>query len=208
MIIRAKHHVFIYPFFRWYSRRIINRHFEQVVLKGEFLDQRKSVLLVSNHVSWWDGFWAMYLNLEIFKRKFHFMMLKNQLLKYWYFNYSGGYSIEPDSRSALESIDYTAGLLSNSGNLVLIFPQGKLESMHRQNFTFRKGIERILERTGKETIQIVFLVNITEYLSKQKPTLYQYIEEYSGAGTSVSEIQEHYNVFCRSCFEHHLKMEE
>jgi 1-acyl-sn-glycerol-3-phosphate acyltransferase len=208
MIIKARHHAFIYPFFQWYSRRIIKRHFDQVIIHGEFNNCNQPVLLVSNHTSWWDGFWAMYLNLELFKRKFHFMMLKSQLHKYWYFNFSGGYSVEQKSRSALESIDYTVELLSQSDNLVLMFPQGKLQSMHRQNFEFQKGIERIVEKAGRNNIQLVFLVNITEYLSKQRPALHQYVMEYTGSSSSVDEIQLHYNDFCRQCFEQHYKMEE
>lgn len=208
MIIKARHHTFIYPFFQWYSRWIIKRNFDRVIIHGEFVDRDLSVLLVSNHISWWDGFWSMYLNLELFKRKFHFMMLKNQLRKYWYFNFSGGYSVEQNSRSALESIDYTIELLSHSENLVLMFPQGKLQSMHRQSFEFRKGIERIVEKVGRNNIQLVFLVNITEYLSRQKPTLHQYIMEYAGNSSSVEDLQFYYNVFCQKCFEQHFNMEE
>lgn len=208
MIIKARHHLFIYPFFQWYSRWIIKRHFDRVIIHGEFNNRKLPVLLVSNHTSWWDGFWVMYLNLELFKRKLHFMMLKHQLRKYWYFNLSGGYSVEHNSRSALESIDYTVELLSQPENLVLMFPQGKLQSMHRRSFEFQKGIEKIVEKAGRNNIQLYFLVNITEYLSKQKPTLHQYVKEYTGNSALVDDIQLHYNEFCRQCFELHHNMEE
>ena len=72
-------------------------------------------------------------------------MLEEQLKKNWFFQYTGGYSIKKSTRSVVESLNYTAELLENNKNLVLMFPQGKIQSMHRSEFVFEKGIERILK---------------------------------------------------------------
>ena len=67
MILKAQHHTIVYPFFRWFSCWYTQRHFHQVIIKGDYDNQGKGVLLVANHISWWDGFWAVYLNETVFR---------------------------------------------------------------------------------------------------------------------------------------------
>lgn len=198
MILKAKHHWFIHPFFKWYAVWKTERHFKPVELIGEFTDRNLPIILLANHISWWDGFWAMYLNLKILRRKFHFMMLESQLRKYWFFNYTGGYSINKQSKSLVESLQYTAGLIERHENMVLVFPQGELESIHLQTFSFEKGIERILKnKQGK--LQLVFMANLTDYFSKPKEGLYIYFTEYASDDFSLSGIESAYNRFYANC---------
>ncbi len=191
MIIKAKHHFFIYPFFKYYAVKIINKHFENIQIIGSIKEQNLPVLLISNHVSWWDGFWAMYLNLKILKRKFHFMMLEKQLRKFWFFNYSGGFSINNHSKSIIETLDYTAQLLENKENMVLIFPQGKINSMHNQEIVFQKGIDRVLKKINQK-IQIIFVANLIDYFSNKKPSIYMYLSEFEYETFNFSDMQNAY----------------
>ena len=200
MILKAKHHSFIYPFFKQYTLWKMKRSFSTVEIIGKINDKDLPVLLISNHISWWDGFWAMYLNLKLFKRKFHFMMLEDQLRKYWFFNYSGGYSVNKKTRTIIETIDYTAELLGNKENMVLIFPQGEIQSLHRQEFIFEKGVESILKRVENK-IQIIFVANLIDYFSTPKPGIYHYIKEYSGENYHLTQIEVQYNQFYRECLE-------
>ncbi len=194
MILRAKHNFVIYPFFKRYALWIIRRSFSKVQILGSLNDKNKPVLLISNHISWWDGFWAMYLNRYILKRRFHFMMLEEQLRKFWFFNYAGGFSVKKNTRSMVESLNYTAELLNDSKNMVLMFPQGEIESMHQQNFVFEKGIERVLE--GKDNkVQIVFMANLVDYFSQPKPCINIYIQEYSDQPLNFEAIEKSYNQF-------------
>ncbi|NLZ95309.1 MAG: glycerol acyltransferase [Bacteroidales bacterium] len=196
MIIKAKHHFVIHPIFKLFSRVMINSHFSQVSVIGNVnVTSNRSILLLSNHSSWWDGFWQLYLNMRMFKKKFHFMMLEEQLRKHWYFNYTGGFSVKKSARSAVETIQYSARLLSHPNNLVLMFPQGKVESIHKHSINFEKGIEKILERTNRENVQIVFLVNSIDYFINRKPILHQYIKEYSGESINYLKIEQRYNAF-------------
>ncbi len=196
MIIEAKHHCVIHPIFKLFSRVMINRHFSQVVVVGNVdVKNDRSILLLSNHTSWWDGFWQLYLNMRVFKKKFHFMMLEEQLRKHWYFNYTGGFSVKKSARSAVETIQYSAELLSHPNNLVLLFPQGKVESIHKHAITFEKGVEKILERTDRKSVQIVFLVNSVDYFINRKPILYHYTKEYCGDSINYRDIEQQYNAF-------------
>ncbi|MDD2577649.1 MAG: hypothetical protein PHV76_09115, partial [Bacteroidales bacterium] len=71
---------------------MIKRKFHSVIIEKKDINTSKPILLISNHVSWWDGFWAMYINLNLLKKKFFFMMHEKQLLEYKFFNQTGGFS--------------------------------------------------------------------------------------------------------------------
>ena len=200
MILKARHHFFFYPFFRFYAGWIIHRDFGRVELSGEFRDRKLPLLLLANHFSWWDGFFAMYLNVNVLKRKFHFMMLEEQLRKFSFFNKTGGFSIQKKSRSAIESMSYTSELLNDSRKMVLLFPQGKIESAYLRSFHFESGISRIIHNASGP-VQIIFMANLIDYFSNRKPGLYMYISEYNGNNLNAASLQEAYNFFYKECIE-------
>ncbi len=194
MILKAKHHPLIYPFFKGYALWKIRINFHKVKIIGDLAEKDLPVLIISNHLSWWDGFWVMYLNLKIFHRKFWFMMLEEQLKKHMFFNYTGGFSIKKGSRSIIETLDYTVGLLKNRENLVLIFPQGEIQSIQTRNIRFEKGIDHIISKV-KGQAQIIFLVSMVEYFSNSKPTLYMHVSEFTGSDTGIIDTEKAYRMF-------------
>jgi 1-acyl-sn-glycerol-3-phosphate acyltransferase len=127
------------------------------------------------------------------------MMLKNMLQKNWFFKYTGGFSISKNSKSIVETLNYSAELLSDKNNMVLMFPQGEIVSMHKANFEFEKGVEKILQRTKNE-VQVLFVANIIDYLSEIKPSVYIYMSDYKGKYT-ISEIEKEYNRFYQRSLE-------
>jgi len=207
LITKANHNPIIFNFFKWYTNWKIKKYFHQVKIIGEFQEKNKSILLVSNHNSWWDGFWTLYLNMKIFKHQFFFMMLEKQLKKFWYFNYCGGFSVNKNSSTLIESLQYSAELLSNSQNLVLLFPQGKIESMHQQEIKFEKGLEWILKKTGS-SVQIIFLANLIDYFSMPKPTLSIYFQEYSVVDFQTATLERDYNIFFNKCLQNQKQLTE
>ena len=199
MILKAQHHTIVYPFFRWFSCWYTQRHFHQVIIKGDYDNQGKGVLLVANHISWWDGFWAVYLNETVFKRKFHFMMLYEQLKKHWYFNLSGGFSVQNQAKSIIESLNYAAQLVTNPRHIVLLFPQGEIQSIYTQTIEFQKGTEYIIRKAGAQNLQLIWMVSLVDYGSNPKPTLTLYFKEYNPAETTTEELQRAYNEFYQTC---------
>lgn len=193
-MIKAQHHKVIYSLFQWLSRYLINKNFNSVSINGKFSDNGKPVLIIANHVSWWDGFWVLLLNLKIIKRKFHFMMLEEQLKKHWYFRYTGGFSIKKKSRSIIDSISYSTELLQNPENLMLMFPQGKIQTMHADAVVFEKGVERIVSKISSET-QIVFVVNLIDYFSDCKPNLYINFKSLLAKDLQQEDLENEYNRF-------------
>lgn len=201
-MIKAKHHPLVYSFFRHFAKSAVKKHFHKVIISGETNVDNHSVLLLSNHISWWDGFWALYLNMQRFNKKFHFMMDEKELKKRWLFSYSGGFSISGNSRSMFESIQYASDLLKDKENFVLIYPQGKLYSSHTRDIHFKKGIERI-QITAGQAVKVVFLVQLTDYYECKKPTLYLYLKEAGEDIFTYKNYEEQYNAFYNACIQQH-----
>ena len=200
MILKAKHNAIIYPFFKWYIRFKIRRNFHAVKIKGEIADRNLPVLLITNHNSWWDGIWVEWVNQQVFRRKFYFMMLEEQLRKFWFFNFTGGFSVKKNSKSIIESLTYTRGLLTNRQNLVLMYPQGKIQSMHDIDFQFEKGIEHVLKRLDNP-VQLIFMVSLIDYFSNPKPGLFLYLKEYAENDLSIKTIRLKFSEFYQNCIE-------
>lgn len=205
MILKATHNPLLYGFFRLYTKLRINSSFHKVVIEGEVTDRGIPVLVLANHFSWWDGFWVMYMNMKLFRRKFYFMMLEEQLRKRMFLNKTGGYSVRRGSRSIIESIQYTVDLLKDKNNMVLLFPQGRIVSNYRSSISFEKGILRVIGEVGVKA-QVLFEANLVEFFSHARPTLYIYLEEYDGAG-KMEDIEEAYNRFYGSTLKKHSERE-
>ncbi|MDY0099992.1 MAG: lysophospholipid acyltransferase family protein [Bacteroidales bacterium] len=207
MSCTTTHNYFVYGFFKWYTAWKIRRNFHNVCLTGNFTDQGLPVLLISNHISWWDGFWAMYLNLKVFHRRFYFMMLEDQLKKNRFFFKTGGYPVKKGSKSIIKTLSFTSSLLNDKHNIVLIFPQGEIKSLHDRNIRFGKGLEYVIKKTANR-LHIVFLACLTDYFSNPKPGLYLYYMEYTGADFSKAVLEREYNIFHASCIDENINRKE
>ena len=209
-MIKARHTWFHVRFFRWYTNYRIDRNFSSVHIHGQLPDQSgKPLLVIGNHFSWWDGFFILWLNNRHLGRKFHVMMLEEQLRKNMILNKTGAFSIRRGSREMAESLGYAREILAGSlqpvsspdtaGSktppLLLMYPQGKIQSQHTRPLTFEKGVERITRGLeGKLTILMV--VVLTDYFSDQKPQLHFYLKEYPfESSLSVKELETAFNLF-------------
>ncbi len=201
MIIKSKHHLFYYTSFKlYYAKWKIRRNFHKIFISGNFQEKNLPILLISNHVSWWDGIWVMYLNLAVFKRRFHFMMLEEQIKEYPVCNYVGGFSIKKGSRSMIESLHYTAALLTEKKNMVLIFPQGEIQSLYNHTIQFESGLEYIAKKIAGKS-QIIFIANLVDYFSNPKPDLFIYFKEYDLSEPDLKLIQRDYSAFYAQCIQ-------
>lgn len=133
------------------------------------------------------------------------MMLEEELRKNWFFQYTGGFSIRKESKSIIETFDYTAELLSDKNNLILMFPQGNIKSIYQNSFIFEKGIDKILQRT-KNDIQIIFQANLIDYFADSKAHAFLNIYDYTGSH-QLEELEKAYNIFYKQCLEIQAKKE-
>lgn len=177
-----------------YFSFILRSDFKEIRYNKDILiSQNKALLVLGNHFSWWDGFILFRLNELYFHKRLHLMMLEDQLSKNSFLRYAGAYSINRQGRKIFESLNYTASLLENPENLVIIFPQGKIESMHAPYIRFEKGIKRIIDQYQKD-IQILFSTALVDYCTHRKPTLHFYLKEYAYQPSyTLEDIEKAYN---------------
>ena len=139
----------VFKFFSWYINRIIKSDFQELNFNKISIDQSKSILLIANHFSWWDGFVLFQINRLYFRKKFHVMITQENYQKVWFMKYLGSFSVKKNSRSIIETLEYAGHLLDDPENLVLIFPQGKLYSGHVEQIQFEKGLMNLINVSSK-----------------------------------------------------------
>ncbi|MPM81111.1 hypothetical protein SDC9_128163 [bioreactor metagenome] len=99
----------------------------------------------------------------------------------------------------MSNLKYSCEVLTGSENLLVIFPQGEIQSQHHHNLSFGKGVHYLLEKCGNE-IQIVFNVNLADYYSQKRPTLTCYLKEYKPEeGISLRDLENDFNLYLRDC---------
>ena len=204
-MINTRHHWFLFSFFEWYARIRIRCHFRSVHMIGELPNAHRPLLVIANHFSWWDGFFISWLNRRKFHKKFHLMMLEEQLNKNWFFRYTGVFPIRKNSKSALRSLDYATELLRSPENMVVFFPQGKFESMYEQPLHFEKGLEWLIKNLKNE-IRMVFVANQTEYFDSPAPRLFMHYKTYDYRGKRYREIEKDYQTFFAASYRENLKI--
>ncbi|MFN3554858.1 MAG: lysophospholipid acyltransferase family protein [Bacteroidales bacterium] len=199
-MIKARHSKFFQSLFGLYLSAAFRRHFQSMEVIGEVEDKGLPLLIIANHMSWWDGFWILELNKKLFRRRFHVMMLEEQLRQNLFLSRLGAFSIRKRSKSASTSIAYAASLLQDPANLLLIFPQGQIQSQHHHEFSFEQGWGRILNQQDEHPLQIIFVANLLDWGSKQKPILRQYIASPpAGQGFTCDDLEQQYNSFFNDC---------
>lgn len=197
-MVKPAHSKMFLWIFRIYSSVILKWHFREIKVVSDFLSDNRSVLLVSNHFSWWDSFIVWYLNRKYIGMKFHLLVQDSDLKLQPYFKRLGAFSVSRTSKGLYDSFIYAANLLKDENNLLVFFPQGKLYSQHYQTLEFTSGITRILQ--GKPNCRILMSVNLIDYYTHKKPTLSIYLKEYSfEENFNLAQFQFSYNMFLKQC---------
>lgn len=183
----------------FYSGYKLRRAFQDIRSVGDLSDTGLPILMIANHFSWWDGFIQYRLNTQVYKRKFHVMMLEEQLRKNMILNKGGAFSVKKQSRDIIETLNYSMELLTQPDNLVLIFPQGKIETIYTNQFHFESGLNYLF-RHHRDSIQLTFNINLIDYFSNRKPTLNVYVAScvHSPADDFLS-IEKAFNKFYADC---------
>jgi 1-acyl-sn-glycerol-3-phosphate acyltransferase len=194
VIIKARHIPFYVRFFSWYSANGLKRFFNRVDIECNVFTQGRPVLLIGNHFSWWDGFIAYRLNDLFLHKRFHIMMLEEQLAGRMFLNKAGAFSIKRGSRSVIESLSYASALLHERENVVVLYPQGAITSIHRRPVVFEKGTERIIAGAPAD-LMILFYVALPDWYSEKKPGLTIRVTEFTTADRSSEQLERAFNIF-------------
>jgi len=193
-------------FWGLFTRIGIKLYFRTVIIEAPFsIGPHQSVLLIGNHISWWDGFWALRVNQLVFQKKFYIMMLEEQLRQRKFMREGGAYSIAPGNRSMVKSLTYTEQLLKDSRNLVVMYPQGKIHSMYDTEIRFQKGICRVLDRVVGHVAVVFFALHL-EFMAHARPSLHVRCIHYPyQKGTTVKALEAAYQAHYTQSLRLHIE---
>ncbi|MDC1068864.1 lysophospholipid acyltransferase family protein [Candidatus Kapabacteria bacterium] len=196
-MIKAKHRNWAKYIFKLYIFKQFKKNFHSFKLIGDLPNFGESpILLLTNHSSWWDGFFTFYLNEAIFKKKYHIMMLEDQLEKYYFFQYLGAYSIKQESpKSIIESINYTKSLLLNN-SIVNIYPEGKMDYSFKNNVKYKGGILKVLE--NNKNINLVHTAIKIIHLHNEKPEVFFSFENINYSDLKINNLENSMNTMLSS----------
>lgn len=195
-MIYPKNNPFIFWSMHLYVKWMVGRHFREVKFDRIAIDKNKSVLLIANHYSFWDGMLLYMVNTRLFKKRMYIMVLEETMHQHWSFRYGGIFSVKKGSRDAINSLDYATQLLDDPQNLVLIYPQGRLYSNFVTRVDFEKGVMRVIDKAA-EKYQLVFAAAFIQYFKSLKPTATVYLknENENFTGKGIAALQAAYQQF-------------
>ena len=113
------------------------------------------VLLVSNHVSWWDGFLLRKLQVALRPRgSFHVVMLERELKQRPLLRLLGGVGLSPGSATSLRKLlrELAAARRDQPDRVVLFFPQGRIWPSHRRPLGFQDGVRLVASALAPVTV--------------------------------------------------------
>lgn len=168
---------------RWFSGHVagrIKKTFQRVEISGlEHLRQaadKGSVLIVSNHTSWWDPMFCIYLGHRLVAMDGYAMMHAKNLRKLSFLGRLGGFGVEVENASDVrQALRYGAGLLSQTGRMVWVFPQGVERPITSPMDDFRPGAALMAKMAHQK--QIIAIGLRYEFGENEKPILFCSIGE-------------------------------
>lgn len=196
----------IAKFFTWYIKRIVRTDFASFNFNHVSVDSSKSILLLANHFSWWDGFLMYELNRRYFKKSFHVMVTEENYKKISFLKHLGAFPINKSSKGVVQTLEYAGTLLNTENNLVLIFPQGQLYSNHVDDIQFGRGVTSII-KSSQKNFQLVFASSFIDYFEKRKPTVTCYLKNWEGVDfDSLELMRDAYNQHHETSRQQHCRI--
>lgn len=193
-MIEAQHKPAALFFFKRYIHRLMKKRFHKIIHLGSIpkFATTAGLLLTPNHISWWDGFFVdLFIDKVLPGRKIHLMMLESQLKRYRFFSKVGAFSVNPGKpKSVVESLQYAGQKLADPGNVVVIYPQGEIESQMKSELTFQSGIQKTAEYSPSP-FNLAPLFFKIYYGSEREPEVYMQAFEPLPSG-SITEYRNYF----------------
>jgi len=155
-----------------------------------------SVLLISNHTSWWDGFIAHQISRDYLKKNFYVMMLEKELSQRMFLRKTGAFSIQPSTHGIRESLNYASELLQSPKNMLTFFPEGEIHTSHQDSLQFAPGVGFLLRKSPQTAVLMV--CQLVDFFSLSKPVLHVY-GKFADSDMFQKAPQDTYNSFYQQC---------
>jgi 1-acyl-sn-glycerol-3-phosphate acyltransferase len=133
------------------------------------------VLVVCNHVSWWDPLVALFVTELVVPCDSYALMDAANLRRLPFFALIGGFGVDLTSPSdGAASMRYAVKLLKNPGALVWVFPQGRERPPTVRPLEFRPGSAEIARLAKAVTVPVALRY---EFAERERPYLYVHVGE-------------------------------
>lgn len=184
-MIEPKHNSLARFIFNAYEYRILKKSFNRFILLNNNIqiDKNKPVIFLPNHFSWWDGFFVDFLiRIGGIDKKFHIVMLEEQLRKYWFFRLLGATGFNPQNpKSIVKLSQYINNLLNSPHNLLVFYPQGEIQ-LFDNDLTIKEGLSYLLKNVNK-SVEIHYPFFKIQYFDQRTPDLV--CKVYPGVGLDI-----------------------
>lgn len=133
--------------FLWYAKRYTRRRFHTVRLSrsSRLPQEAPSLVLYSNHASWWDPMMAAVLSGALMPQRTGFAPIDARALKqYPFFRRLGFFGVDPSSALGVRGFLRTSEAILNSLNTFLwITPQSRFADVRERPLEFARGLSRL-----------------------------------------------------------------
>jgi 1-acyl-sn-glycerol-3-phosphate acyltransferase len=137
------------------------------------LDPRQPLILIANHVSWWDGFLLHEVHRALRPlAPFHTVMLESELRQHRLLRSLGAVGMNPESAASVTRCIRTlqGRLERRPDSIIAFFPQGRIWPSGRRPLGFRRGVE-LFARKLPGTLIVPIGIQI-EPLNRISPTAF------------------------------------
>lgn len=155
-----------------YRRSFARIHFDFRACEGK-LDPGIPVILVPNHISWWDGFFCFEIQRRLRPGSgIYSLMLESELRKFPVLRKLGCFGMEPRNPVSVRRAfaQFQELVAANPYRTLTYFPQGKISPVRQRPLGFQRGIELLLRMAGPA--QCVPVALHIEPLTAEKPTAF------------------------------------
>lgn len=161
--------------FNYYLYWNFKKHFENVFCQGlSKLDGLKTPLLfVSNHVSWWDGFFLFEIQRRVRpEARLYTIALEKTCLENPILPRMGVLPLQPGNPGSLKALlnhlREIRAVVAPEELVISFFPQGKIAPSFRAELGFQRGVEKIISAVTPVTV-VPIGIHI-EPMTGKKPT--------------------------------------
>jgi 1-acyl-sn-glycerol-3-phosphate acyltransferase len=173
--VRARYSARAWSVFERVFRNRMSAQLDQLVFRGlpVVTNPAWPVLLISNHVSWWDGFLLRALHARIRpEAPLYTVMLESRLRQHPFFRLLGALPLQPGSPASLLRLLRTLHQVrAQAPDFVLsFFPQGRIYPSWKRPLGFQSGAALLSRVLAPVTILPVGLH--IEPLARERPTAF------------------------------------
>jgi 1-acyl-sn-glycerol-3-phosphate acyltransferase len=147
-------------------------HFNLSAAEGN-LDPSLPVILIPNHISWWDGFMCFEIQRRLRPGSgIYSLMLETELRKFPVLRQVGCFGIHPGNPASVRRafMQFRDLVTADPYRTLTFFPQGRISPMRQRPLRFSRGIELLVRLSGR--VQCIPVALHIEPLNAAKPTFF------------------------------------